>query len=297
MSDGNPLWRSLLYVPANNPKFIAKAHTRGADAIILDLEDSVPAAERPAARAELVANARSCGQAGADVLVRINRPLRAALADIEAAVSAEVCGLLITKVESAGHLRLLAELVAELETERGLAAGHTRFVPMIETPAALARALDIAGAHPRNAALVLGGEDLATEMGMVPDEETLELPKLQCLQAARAAGLVPLGFLGTVADYRDKEAFRRTIKRSKKFGFEGASVIHPGVVDVLNEEFAPSPTDVEWATRIVAAYDEAVAAGKGAISVDGKMVDVPVAVRAQRLLARHHAIEAKQKGG
>lgn len=293
MSTKNPLWRSLLYVPANNDRFIAKAHTRGADAVILDLEDSVPAGERRAARAALIENARTCGQSGADVVVRINRPLRDAVADLEAAIASEVRGLLITKTEGADHLRLLAEVVGALETERGLEPGHTCFVPMIETPAALARAHEIAGGCARNVALVLGGEDFAMEMGMVPDEETLQMPKLQCLQAARAAGLVPLGFLGTVADYGDREAFRRTVQRSKKFGFEGASVIHPGVVDVLNDEFAPSQAEVDWAERVVAAYDEAVASGTGAITVDGKMVDVPVAVRAERLLARHREIELK----
>src|SRR5262245_24513781 len=136
MPNALPLWRSLLYVPANVEKYIAKAHTRGADCIQLDLEDSVPAAEKEHARSLVGATARRVRQGGADVVVRINRPLSLAVRDIEASVGEDVNGLAITKVESPSHLRLLDELVSELETQRALPLGHTRFIAMIETPAA-----------------------------------------------------------------------------------------------------------------------------------------------------------------
>lgn len=290
------VWRSLLYVPANNEKFIAKAHTRGADAIILDLEDSVPEQERQRARDMLPDAIKSVTQSGADATVRINRPLRHMVKDVEAAVQAGARALFVTKVDGAAHLRLVAELVGEVEREAGRPAGDVRLIPMIESADAYFRAHEVARATPRNAAMNLGGEDFALDLGMVPDADTLMVPKQTIMIAAKAAGLMALGFIGTVADFTDTEGFRETVRRSRRFGFDGASVIHPSGIPILNEEFTPSAEDVDHATRVVAAYAEAEKAGKGAITVDGKMIDVPVVIRAQRLLARFEAIRGKNAG-
>src|SRR3954463_7899006 len=289
-----PVWRSALYVPANVPRFIDGAHKRGADAIIVDLEDSVPIAERPAARRDLAATAESVSRGGADVIVRINRPWRQTMLDLEAAISPRVAALAVTKVDSADHMRLISEVVTELEAERGMAVGTTQFIAMIETPAAWFKMPEIATADRRIVALTLGGEDFALTMGMLPTAEALFMPKQQLAIAARAAGILPLGFIGTVADYQDLEAFRETVRRSRKLGFRGASVIHPSQIPILNEEFSPAAEDVASARRIVTAYDGAVAAGRGSISVDGKMVDVPVVLRAQETLAIHDAISQRE---
>ncbi len=112
--------------------------------------------------------------------------------------------------------------------------------------------------------------------------------------AARAAGIVPLGFIGTVADFRDLDAFRATIRRARRLGFAGASCIHPSQVAILNEEYRPSPEELAQAERAVTAYDAATAAGIGAIEIDGKMIDVPVIERAKQVLARHGAILARE---
>jgi citrate lyase subunit beta/citryl-CoA lyase len=289
-----PVWRSALYVPANVPRFIDGAHKRGADAIIVDLEDSVPLAERPAARRDLVATAENVARGGADVIVRINRPWRQAMLDLDAAISPRVTALAITKVDSADHIRLIAEVVSELEAERGMAVGTTRFIAMIETPEAWFRMPEIAKADRRIVALTLGGEDFALTVGMLPTAEGLLMPKQQLVIAARAAGILPLGFIGTVADYKDLVAFRETVRRSRRLGFRGASVIHPAQIPILNEEFAPSAEEVASARKIVAAYDEAVSAGRGSIEVDGKMVDVPVVERAKNTLAIHAAIRERE---
>ena len=298
MSDRKlPVWRSALYVPANVPRFIDGAHRRGADAIIVDLEDSVPIAERPAARRDLIATAENVARSGADVIVRINRPWRQAMLDLEAAISPRVKALAVTKVDSADHIRLVSEVVSELEAERGIPIGATKFTAMIETADAWFRMPEIAKADPRIVALTLGGEDFALSVGMLPTAEGLLMPKQQLAIAARAAGILPLGFIGTVADYKDLDAFRETIRRSRRLGFRGASVIHPAQVPVLNEEFAPSADEVASARKIVAAYEEAVAAGRGSISVDGKMVDVPVVLRAQEVLAISAAIKEREGRG
>src|SRR3989440_4426298 len=262
-----PVWRSALYGPANVPRFIDGAHKRGADAIIVDLEDSVPIAERPAARRDLQATAENVSRGGADVIVRINRPWRQTLLDLEAAIWPRVKALAVTKVDSADHIRLIAEVVSELEAERGMTVGATQLTAMIETPAAWFKMPEIANADRRIVALTLGGEDFALAMGMQPTAEALFMPKQQLAIAARAAGILPLGFIGTVADYKDLDAFRATVRRSRRLGFRGASVIHPAQIPILNEEFSPNADDVASARKIVAAYDVAGAAGPGPVSV------------------------------
>jgi citrate lyase subunit beta/citryl-CoA lyase len=287
------IWRSLLFVPANNQRFIEKAHTRGADGIILDLEDSVPAGERPDARRMLVESAAQAARGGADILVRINAEPEEAAADLDAAVHAGVRALLVPKVDDADDLRSLSSEVARLEAERGIAAGSIRFVVLVESAAGLLNAESIARADTRTVAMELGGEDFALSTGMVPDAETLALPKQMILYAARAAGLVPLGILGSIADYADLEAYRATAERSRRFGFEGAACIHPSNVPILNRVFTPAPSEAAHAQRIVDAYTEAQRAGSGAVSVDGRMVDVPVVERARTLLARLEAIRER----
>jgi len=293
MQSQSLVWRSMLYVPSNMERFVDKAASRRADAIILDLEDSVPIGERPAARLGLAKAVETVSRDGADVLVRINRPLTEAVADIEAAVIPGVSALMLPKIESAEHLQLLEEVVEEREMVVGLSHGTIGFVPMIETAGAYFRMDEIARASSRNLGITLGGEDFALDTGMVPDADTLFMASQKLVYAARAAGIIPLGTIGTVADYQDLAAYRDSAIKSRKFGFEGSACIHPSVVPVLNEEFAPSNDEVSAAERIVAAYQEAQAAGKGAIQLDGKMVDVPVAIRAENLLRRHRAIQAK----
>ncbi|HEX7970370.1 MAG TPA: CoA ester lyase, partial [Stellaceae bacterium] len=284
-----PVWRSMLFVPVTVPKFVDRAAERGADALILDLEDSVPAAEKPRGRELLQDAAAKAARGGGDVVVRINRPWRQALADIEAAVSPRVQALMLTKVESADHVRMIAEIVDELEAERGMPVGATQFVALVETAGAFFRLEEIARSHPRLVGLSVGAEDFALSVGMLPEPEGLLFPKQQMIFAARAAGILPLGFIGTVADFRDLDAFRATIRRSRRLGFAGASCIHPSQVAILNAEYRPSPEEVVQAERVVAAYDAATGAGIGAIALDGKMIDVPVVERAKQVLARHRA--------
>lgn len=289
-----PVWRSMLFVPVNVPKYVEKAHLRGADGIILDLEDSIAPADKAAARGMIGAAAAVCGRGGADILVRINRPLDLAVRDIEAVVSPAVAALLLPKIDSASHVRLLAELVDEVEARRGMAHGHTRFIVMVETAAAFPRIWEIAAAHARNVALNLGSEDFALSTGSQPDPDVLLYPMQQAVLAACAAGISPCGVIGTVADYKDLEAYRETIRRSRRFGFQGASCIHPDIVPLLNEGFSPSEAELAGARRVIAAYAKAQAEGRGSIEADGKMIDVPVVERAQRLVNLAERIEARK---
>ena len=279
-------WRSLLYVPVTQRRFVEKALTVGADAIQLDLEDSIAPSEKDEARRLLPEAVDRLAAAGADVVVRINRPWRLAVRDLEAAVRPGVCALALPKVPGAEHVAACAEIVAELEAEAGLTPGSVRFIVMIETAGALFRAREIAAADPRVLGLVLGTEDFATDVGIAPDPDLLTGPNQAVVIAARAAGVLPLGLVGTLAEYRDEAAFGDIVARSRRLGYVGASAIHPRQVPLLNAGFTPTPDEFEQASRLVAAYQDAHARGVGAIQFEGRMVDEPVAQRARALVSQ-----------
>ena len=289
-----PVWRSLLYVPVNVEKFVDKAHTRGADVLQLDLEDAVPPAEKEKARTLVEKNAARVRRGGADVVVRINQPLSLAVRDLEHSICPDVDGIAVTKADSASHVKLLDQLVSELEAKRGMKTGHTKFIVMIETADAFTRIDEIPRASPRVAAMNIGGEDFALDINAEPDEDVLLHPKQRMIISARAAGVMPLGFIGTVADFSDWEKFRVMVRRSRRFGFDGAGCIHPGQVKIVNEEYTPSAEEVAYARKVIRMDQEAQAAGRGSFQIDGKMIDIPVVVRAERLIRRYEAIKARE---
>lgn len=288
-----PVWRSALFVPANIERFVAKATGRGADALIIDLEDSIPPDQKHAARAlvpDLVERFRS---GRSDVMVRINRPLELAVRDVEAAVVSGVHAIMVTKVEGAEHLRLLDELVTQLEEARGLPVGQILFVGLIEAPGPLAQAGAIARATPRLMAISLGVEDYVTAIGAKPTEETVLLPHQQIVQAACAAGIMPLGTLGSIATFADLDAYARLVRRSSNFGFMGAACIHPTQIPALNAGFSPTPDAIAEAEHVVALSREAAAQGRGAFAIDGRMIDMPIVRRAEALLERARTIATR----
>ena len=289
-----PVWRSLMYVPVNVDKYVDKAHTRGADVIQLDLEDSVPPAEKERARTLVEKAAARVKRGGADVIVRINRPLSMTVRDLEQSICPDVNGIAVTKVDSASHVKLLDELVSELEEKRGMTVGHTKFVTMIETPSAFGRIDEIPLAADRVVAMNIGGEDFALECEMQPDDDVLLHSKQRMIIAARAAGVMPLGFIGTIAGFGDWEKFRQMVRRSRRFGFDGAGCIHPGQVTIVNEEYSPNAEEVAYAKKIIELDKEAASSGRGSFALDGKMIDIPIIVRAQKLLARHEAIKKRE---
>jgi citrate lyase subunit beta/citryl-CoA lyase len=281
-----PAWRSLLYVPATGRRFVEKAHSRGADAIILDLEDAVAPGEKAAARAALAEAVPMVRRGGAEVCVRVNRPLRLAVPDIEAAVAAGADALVLTKLLGPDHVRLLAEHVEEAEAAAGVPPGRTRLIGLVETAESLKQMEAIARASPRMVGLGVGGEDLATDLGAEATPDALDLPKRLGVIAARAAGILPLGFIGTVAGLSDLEGYRAMLRRSRAIGFACASCIHPSQVPILNEEFGARPEELARARCMVAAFEAALAQGQGAVAFEGQMIDEPVVARARRLLAR-----------
>ncbi|AEQ50206.1 HpcH/HpaI aldolase/citrate lyase family protein [Pelagibacterium halotolerans] len=257
--------RSLLYVPADNERFIAKAHERGADAIILDLEDSVRPQYRDAARETLGASIQSTRRNGAKVFVRINT--ESAIQDATAAAGAD--GLYVSKA-SLARIGALATKFPNLP-----------LFALIEDPLAL---LDVAtiAAHPAVIGLAAGGEDLATALGAVPDPDVLRTPKLLIHYAAKAHGKPSLGLFRSIADYTDLSAIEDAAQDARRHGFDGASCVHPSAVPILNAVFTPTSKEIDWAQRVLAAAQETKA---GAFTIDGRMIDAPVIARARSILS------------
>ena len=288
MSDNKSVtgWRSLLFVPSNNERFISKALSRQADAIILDLEDSIVPAEKQTAREGCTDTiARLAGQ-GTDIMVRINAQLRLGIRDLEAIIQPALTAIVIPKVENAGALQALMDVIDELEQQRNMPRGSIHVIPVLESPNAVLNAREIAKASPRTVALAFGSEDYANAYGMVSCAETLFLPELQVAMAAKAEGLMALGLMDSIANISDPETFAHVAGRAARFGFEGAMCIHPVSVPVLNEAFTPSPDEVAQAERIVDAMQTALEQGQGVAQTDGKMIDAPVYERAKKILIK-----------
>lgn len=265
--------RSLLYIPADNERFIAKAHLRGADAIILDLEDSVAPENKAAARARLAGSIASAAQNGARVFVRVNVDMDTAKEDAKAARSGGAFGVYVPKA----NIDRLVQIDEFLTSQGG---GSLAMVALIETPDGILNAREIARQN-RVIALTVGGEDLANELGAQPDPDVLKLPKQMVHYAAKAQGLLSFGMFRSVADYTDLQALKDAATKAKRFGFDGASCVHPNGVAVLNAAFQPDEAELHWARAVVEA---AKTYGGSAFSLNGMMVDAPVLARARRVV-------------
>jgi len=290
------LWRSLQYVPAHVEKYVSNPRLREADGVILDLEDSVPAAEKARARAALATAVDLAGAGGGDVLVRVNAGAEGD-ADLEAAVRSGVTALVLPKVEAAQEVRRLDARVAELERAAGLATGGIRFVVLIETADGFLRMAEIASACSRVVGINLGAEDFATDIGMACSEETLLGPRQHMAIVAAAAGIMPLGLMGPATRFDDLDGYRELAERSRRFGYVGSTCIHPSQIAILNAAFSPTEDEVAHARRVVGAAEEADREGRGAFAIDGRMIDGPVIARARALLARRQLIESRSGAG
>lgn len=285
-----PIWRSMLFVPVNVEKFVDKAHTRGADSIILDIEDAVAPDQKEHARSMVKKAAELVGRGGGDVLVRINRPWRMAIKDLEATICPSVQALWLPKVEGPEHIHILSEITSELELEQGMEPGTTKFLAKIETPAGFLRMRDIAIADERVVAIGLGAGDFSLSTGIHPDSEGFIYPNVEVVITAQATGRVPLGLVSTIIDFTDLVGFRNIVQRSRKLGLQGSGCIHPNQVPILNEEFTPTEQEVTEARELVSVFEEAMVSGKGAIKFKGKMVDYRSMVGAKALIEKYEVI-------
>ena len=285
--------RSRLIVPANSPKFLAKAYARNADAIVLDLEDSVPQAEKVATRQTIRASISLVGKGGGDVLVRVNHTAELLQGDVEAAIWPGVSGIVFPKVESAAEIQAIEKLIAELEQQRNIPAGTIKISVLIESGTGYLNMNEIAKASERIDSLTIGNEDFLSDLGIVANEQTyhaLLVPRIQLVITARANQKIPMGLIGSLANYSDADAFTQSALLAYQHGYLGASCINPRNVDTLNQCFSPSDAEIERAERLIAAFDVALAGGKGATTFEGKMIDYVHYEKAKKIITRQELI-------
>jgi citrate lyase subunit beta / citryl-CoA lyase len=290
MTDLQPR-RSVLYMPAANERALEKAKTLAADAIIFDLEDAVAPDAKEAARPNAVAAAGSGEYGNRELTIRCNgldTPWGAD--DLRAAATSGASAVVIPKVSSVGYLDEVSAIL-----DAAGAPASLRIWAMIETPTAIFDVRAIA-AHPRVSVLVMGTNDLARELraALVPGRHPLVPHLATALAAAREAGVVILD--GVYNDVKDLDGFRAECVQGAEMGFDGKTLIHPGQVDIANDVWAPSDDEVIHARRVIAAFDEAVAAGKGVIALDGRMIENLHVANAQRTIATADAIAALSTG-
>ena len=286
---------SMLFVPADTDRFLAKAGQRGADALILDMEDAVAPAAKVTARANLASFVpRLRADAGVPIHVRVNNEPHLLAADLEAAILAGADGLLVPKIETAGQVVLLDAEMTRLEGAAGRRPGGIRVVALLESPLAICNALAIAQSSPRLSALLFGTEDFGAASGIESAPEGMALPAQMMALAAAAAGLQPMGLPGTVAEFTDLQAYRAVALKARRIGMRGAICIHPAQVPIINEVFGGTAEEADEARRLLDVFDASVAAGRGAVAHQGRMIDEPIALRARRFLQRYDALQARR---
>ena len=285
------LIRSLVFVPGNRANMLERARSFDADIIMVDLEDSVPTGEKVAARDMAREWVPTLSAEGKRVMVRVNS-LDTGLtrAELETVVCAELRGVSLGKVESVRDIQTLDALLRPLEAAAGLEVGSLWIIPWIETARATWDARAIAESSPRVVAIAFGAEDFTNDMGIERTDtgDEVATPRAMVPIAARAAEVGSLD--SPFVRFRDPDALREDAGRARRMGYTGKFAIHPAQLEIINETFGPSDEEIEYARRIVEAWDEAEAAGRGSLALDGRMVDVPVVKRAQNLLALAEAI-------
>jgi citrate lyase subunit beta/citryl-CoA lyase len=290
------LLRSLLFVPGNREHMLEKALTATADAVIIDLEDAVPPAEKKAARRLARTWVPRLARAQQRVYVRVNAiDSGQTRDDVQAAVRRGIAGVVLPKAQTAQDLRSLDVLLREAEMGAKIRPGDVRTMPIIESARGILRCEEIATASDRVAALALGGEDYTAELGVPRDAggAALAYPRGVLVTVATTYGLPAID--APYADVRDAKGLSAESALARAMGFKGKFAIHPGQVAALHRAFAPSRDEIDAARDIVRAAEAAAAEGIGAISVAGRMVDAPVVERARRVLAVAEAIRARRR--
>lgn len=292
--------RTLLFVPGNRQKMLDKAWSLPADALVLDLEDSVPSSEKASTRAHvrdwLTVMAQSGGLKDRKVFVRINS-LASGLAreDLESVITHGIDGISQPKPASEQDVMEVAEIIQLLEEERGIEAGHIGLLPWVETASGLIHAYDIASASPRVVGISFGAEDFTLDTGIVRTDEGNELlyPRTMVVVAARAADVLAVDT--PYNNFRDEDGLISEARRARSLGFDGKCLIHPDQIEPVNCIFRPSPEEVDHAIRVVAAFEAATTKGFASTSLDGRMIDAPIANRARKLLMVADSIARREK--
>jgi citrate lyase subunit beta/citryl-CoA lyase len=292
--------RSVFYVPGNNEKMVAKSPEIPADIITLDLEDSVPPAEKPKAREVVRENLKYAGSGGSTVYVRINNwETLLTNDDLEAIVHEGLSGVCLAKCGGPDHVQRLDWKLEELERRRGLKVGSVAIQLLIDTAKGVMNAYPSAIASKRVNSLIFGAVDYTKDMRVkLTDEgEEQKYARAHAAVAARAAGCIAIDC--PFVNFKDMEAFEKSTRYGRQLGYEGRMLIHPGQIEPSHKIYTPDAEDVEWAKGVVKVFEEeGIAKGSAAVSYKGKMVDTPVYENARTILAimaEIVAFDAKRK--
>lgn len=286
------LLRSLLFLPGNNPNMLANGDILGADGIIFDLEDAVAPDEKDAARI-LVRNClKQMNLNGVATIIRINSlgPYEYWKEDLDELIPCRPDIILIPKINEPEEVIIVSEYIAELESVSGIEKGHTRIMPLIESALGVEHAFAIASADQRNIALFLGAEDLTADMQCQRTAEGTEIfyARSRVVLAARAAGIEAIDTPFT--DINDENGNYKDAVTAKMLGFSGKANITPRHVNAVNQVFSPTAEEIEYAREVLSAIKTAKEQGKGAVSLYGKMIDKPIVIRAEQVLAMEAAL-------
>lgn len=274
-----------MFAPGNNPSMLNNAGIYGADSLIFDLEDTVSIPEKDAAR-YLVAGAIKNNVYPCEVGVRINHISTPwGLDDLEVVLAAKPDFIRLPKGETAEEIQHIDAIITGAEEKYGFEPGSIQMMAAIENPKGLRNALAIATASPRMMAIAIGGEDFSTSLKANKSISGVELyvARSMVVFAAREAGIFALD--SVFSDVRDDETFLKEVTLAKELGFDGKSCVNPRQIELAYQVFNPTDKEINHAHRVLAAYDEALAKNSGVISMDGKMIDAPMIIRAERTLA------------
>ncbi|MGI6694759.1 MAG: HpcH/HpaI aldolase/citrate lyase family protein [Christensenellales bacterium] len=277
--------RSLLFIPGNNPAMLQNADIHGADALILDLEDAVAVREKDSARRLVRRAIKALDFGGTPLVIRVNPAGSPYLEDdLAAMVPLAPSFLMPTKVNSANDIQRLSARMAEIETANGLEIGAVGLIPLIETALGVENAFQIAASSPRVKGLFLGAEDLTSDLGAARSKGGQEIfyARGRMVMAAKACG-IPV-YDTPFTDVNDDEGLETDAAFAKSLGFDGKAAISPRHVASINQAFSPSLMEIAYARDVMAAIREGEAAGLGAVSLRGKMIDKPIVDRARRVL-------------
>ncbi|MCH6555050.1 MAG: CoA ester lyase [Chloroflexi bacterium] len=281
-----PILRSILFVPTIVERFVTRAPETGADVVCLDVEDSVPPAEKAKARAAAAEAIDGMPRSGYATFVRVNGLHTGLLEDdLLAVVRPGLDGIVLSKAHTAETVRRADHYLTILERQQGMETGTVSIIPLVESAAGILNSREISAASPRLVGLSLGAEDLAVDMGLQRSEEAREIewPRAQLATAAAAADLAAIDT--PEPDYTDMEHLERDSSYARSLGFRGKYCIHPGQVEVVNRVFSPTEQEIAEARDVVRLMDkEGIAKGRAAIPVNGKMIDTPIYWQAKRLL-------------
>lgn len=279
------LRRTLLYVPGNKPNLVQSAAVFGPDSIMLDLEDAVLASEKDAARMLVAQALKSVNFAGIEVLVRINGlDSELGFQDLAAIMPSRPDGIRFPKVNTADDIHQMDELLIKYERELGIEEGKTFIIASLESAMAIENAFAIAKASPRMQGIAIGAEDYTADLKTTRSREGTELfyARSAIVTAARAAGIMAIDTV--FSDINDEEGLVNETQLIKQLGFDGKSVINPRQIGPVHRVFKPTEKEIEKASAIIGAFEEAREKGSGVVALNGKMIDRPVVLRAQRVM-------------